>query len=71
MSFEPDERLQERRSALRLALEETQDGIRRTFGLRVSERSWLLPLLSAAVGVTVGLAVRRRRRKRALDRSSS
>ncbi len=54
--------LDEKRRSLQSALGEVQDGVRRTVGVRVARKSWLLPLLAAGVGLTLALALRRRGR---------
>ena len=56
-----DAQLAEKRHALGVALRETQEGVRRTFGVRTAKKSWLLPLLAAGVGMTLAIALRRRR----------
>ena len=56
--------LDEKRRSLQSALAEVQDGVRRTAGLRVARKSWLLPLLAAGVGLTLALALKRRKRVR-------
>jgi len=54
--------LDEKRRSLQRALGEAQDGVRRTVGLQVARKSWLLPLLAAGVGLTLALALKKRRR---------
>ena len=52
--------LEAKRRSLQDALGEVQDGVRRTVGVRVARKSWLLPLLAAGVGLALALAIRRR-----------
>ena len=59
---EPRSNLEEKRRSLQIALGEVQDGVRRTVGLRVVRKSWVLPLLAAGVGLTLALALKGRRR---------
>ena len=60
MSDQPDH-LGESRAALALALRKTQEGVRRALGVRTARRAWLLPLVAAGVGLTLALALRKRR----------
>ena len=55
------ERLDEKRRQFETALRDAQESVRRTVGMRVDKRAWLLPLLAAGVGLTLALTLRRRR----------
>jgi len=61
---EPQVRLLEKRRAFESALRDSQEGIRRTVGMPVNRKTWLLPLMAAALGLTLALTLRGRRPKR-------
>ena len=62
--------LRRRRDELALALRETQEGVRRTVGMRVGAASWVLPLVAAGLGVTLALALRRRATRKSVSSGS-
>jgi hypothetical protein len=63
-------RIEESRRELELRLEQVREALRSEFGRVPKRRAWVLGLLAGAVGLTVALRLRSRRRptrKRRLD----
>ena len=65
-SLESLESLSEKRRTLERTLWEVRQSLGKSFGLRVTGRSWALPLLAAGVGLTIALSLKQRSRRRRL-----